>query len=133
MQLDITQQIYDLDGNPMKYPEWTKPERGKDGQVVEPQLKPEKEWKRLMTLKTVMLDGLMAQLDEDKSTSGEDKIKMYDLATRLHRAKDKVEIDPDELKMVRDRINKAYTSPFVVAPVWKMLNDLESIPAKKGK
>jgi hypothetical protein len=72
-----------------------------------------------MTLGEVVANALVNQF-KDENPSGQDKVKRWALALRIHAAKD-IELTADEVKLIKDLVAKAY-GPLVVGQVWSILD-----------
>ena len=114
MKIDFAQPIKALNGKPMK---------NQDGTDF-----------LLRDAATVALD---ANFEEDKRLEYKEKYRRGDLAKRIYRCKEPINLDVDDLKLVKDMVGRAF-GPQVVKEAWDMIDPTdESIPkeekAKKTK
>jgi hypothetical protein len=72
-----------------------------------------------LTLGDVAASALTATF-KDENPSGQDKVKRWALALRVHNAKD-AELTVDDVKTIKDMIGKAY-GPVIVGPSWAILD-----------
>ena len=102
MKIDVTQNLAALDGSLIT-----------DGT----------EENKPVLLKTVLVNALMASLEDDKNQTGEDKLKNWTLSKDIH---DGTELDltPEQLSKLKERVGKVYTTA-VVGPVFNILNGSE--------
>ncbi len=70
--------------------------------------------------RTVCINALMAQLEEDKNLSGEDKVNAYTLAQRIFND-DECDLTPEDLTLLKARVGKCY-GPQIVGPAFQLLN-----------
>jgi len=96
MIVNMTQKLMGVDGKPLKDPE------GKE-----------------IILRTVVTNALGTILESDKTTSGEDKCKIWQLAVKVQ--EDKPDIDVEDLALIKKRIGEAF-GPMVVGPAYLILN-----------
>ena len=96
MKLNVTQALRGIDGNELKDSE------------------------ELVLLRAVCVNALMAQLEEDQSQTGEQKVKAHSLATRLFN-EDEPELQAEDVSLLKDRIGKCF-GPAVVGPAFAMLD-----------
>lgn len=75
--------------------------------------------KKVLTLKKVATDALLAANPNEQGVSGEDKAKRYELAVRLVKGGEQ-EISVEEAVLLKELIGKAY-SPIVVGQVYKII------------
>ena len=92
MKLVVTQQLTDLDGNPL--PQETK-------------------------MRTIFVNALLADYKDEQNVSGEQKLERYELALRIN-AYDEVELKVEEAALLKKLVAKAYT-PLVVGQAWKLI------------
>lgn len=72
-----------------------------------------------MTLGDAAANALVNQY-RDENVSGQDKVKRWALALRIHKASD-IELTADDVKLIKDLVAKAY-GPLVVGQVWSILD-----------
>jgi len=73
---------------------------------------------RPVTLRTAVVNALLAQFQDEKSLSGEEKLKRWDLARKVHGGCDTLEVE--EVALIKTLVGKAY-GVAVVGPVYTML------------
>jgi hypothetical protein len=73
-----------------------------------------------MTLGEVVANALVNQF-KDETPTGQEKVKRWALALRIHNAKGDVELTADDVKLIKDLVAKAY-GPIVVGQVWSILD-----------
>jgi hypothetical protein len=57
---------------------------------------------------------------KDESPSGQEKVKRWALALRVHAAKD-IELTADDVTLIKNLVAKAY-GPLIVGQVWEILD-----------
>jgi hypothetical protein len=72
-----------------------------------------------LTLKRASVDALMVPFDDEKSISGEEKLRRYQLAVRINAGGD-VDLKAEEVSLLKLVIGKAY-APIVVGPAFLAL------------
>lgn len=65
----------------------------------------------------IALDILASQ----EKLSGEEKVKRFKLACRIHGEVLPIELSPEEVTLIRKLVNEAFPSPLVVGQVWEEL------------
>jgi len=104
MIIDFTQVLKDLDGKPI---------RGKkiveDGKVVGDED---------ATLRFICSDVLLAELQDEKS-SGEDKIRRYELAKAIYNC-DEMDLKVEDIALIKRRVGKIHF-PLIVGITSEML------------
>jgi len=70
------------------------------------------------TLKLAIVNGLLASTQ--KQDSGIEKVKKYELARKVY-ANDEVELDENEIKLIKDCVGAAFPSPLIVGQVFNLL------------
>lgn len=70
------------------------------------------------TLQGVSLDALMASYQGEEKLSGEEKMKRFLLAEKIH--KGEFDLAAEEIALLKALIGKAFT-PIVVGQAWRML------------
>ena len=98
MNIDISKNFVDLEGNIIKAV------TGKDA-----------------TLKGVIIDALVANYEDEKNLSGEEKVKRWNLALELTKADNEIDISIENISMIKKLVGKAYG----VLVVGQALNMLE--------
>jgi hypothetical protein len=82
-----------------------------------------------MTLATVAETALLASYQDEQNLSGEDKVKRFVLATKIHGAAKDLPLTSDEVSLVKKLIGKSY-NPLIVGQAWRLL-DPASVPDAK--
>lgn len=82
-----------------------------------------------MDLKGVCAAALLNTTDQDKNVSGAEKAKRYLLAQEIHNAKDVLEIESENITLLKKLIGNMYT-PLIVGQAYEML---EGKTKKKDK
>ncbi len=70
------------------------------------------------TLKSVLIEALMAVFNDEQTLSGEEKLKRYLLAERVYKGES--DFAHNEIALMKVLVGKAY-SAIIVGQVWKML------------
>lgn len=109
MKIDFAQQIKTLDGKKMK---------NQDGTDF-----------HLRDAATVALD---ANFEEDKRLDGKEKYRRGALASRIYGCKEPINLDVDDLKLVKDMVGRAF-GPHVVKETWDLLDPTEELIPKEEK
>lgn len=94
MKLDVTKKITDLDGAALK------------------------EGERELTLSMVICNALMISHQSERELSGDEKVKRFVLATRIHGAALPVDVSAEEAALIKKLVAMAY-GPLVVGQVWQ--------------
>jgi len=63
-----------------------------------------------ITFKVVALNALLGQYDDERSLSGEEKLKRYRLAGRISKAEGAIELTIEEAALLKQLVGKAYGS-----------------------
>ncbi len=95
MKLSLDEKILDLSGNQVLTP---------DGQTL--------------TLANVLSTACVAPLESDRSMSGEEKAKLFEMALKVVQGNSEFSIE--DVAVMKRRIGMAY-SPIVVGRSWKLL------------
>lgn len=72
------------------------------------------------TLKGVVVEALLAQFEDERQLSGEDKLKRYQLAMKVNESEGVCEMTAEEIALVKKLIGKAY-GPLVSGQAWTIL------------
>lgn len=133
MKVDVNYKFKDLDGKVVKEQILDEDEKGNPKRDKEgfPMLK----FGSPLTLRKVCIEVLVnPPVDIDPQTrrpeeveSGK-KLKMWNLAQDIHASKGLVDLQSEEIEMLKKLINKRYTSPLTVAQAFATLD-----PTDKGK
>ncbi len=102
MKIDMTKTIKNLIGVDLENPESKLPKK-------EP-----------LTMRIVCTNSLLTQTQDDRNIDGNEKAKRFELAMRIYTEKE-VDLDIDELKMIKDLIGKTY-GPLVVGQAYRILD-----------
>lgn len=97
MKININQKLKNLEGTQLKN------ETGKD-----------------LDLREVMLQSLLSMLEGDDRMAGGDKVKIWVISQKIHNSKDELEIDVEDLALIKERIGKMFM-PIVVGQAWEMI------------
>lgn len=99
MKLNVMQELTTFDGQ-------TLPNTKADGSVVP------------MIVKDVVVNVVMTPLEKD---DGMAKLRKYDLAMKLYKADEEVELTLEEAKEIKDCLGKSPYGPVVVGPILHLL------------
>jgi len=75
---------------------------------------------KVLTLKDVSVNALLGNYQDEK-IDGEEKLKRFLLATKIYESKNEIELENDDVKLVKDMIAKGY-STVVTARAWQILD-----------
>jgi len=100
MKLDVTQKLYAVDGK-------TPMVDNVDGKAVD------------ATLRMALVNALLNPTK--KQESGMDKAKAYDLAMKIYKETE-IEVNEDDIKLLKDKVGEAFPSPLIVGQVFKLLS-----------
>jgi len=103
MKIDFTKVLLDLEEKPILEPEV------KEGKVS---------GSRPLTLKSVCLNSLMGQFEDEKGLSGEEKIKRFLLAKKINEGGE--ELKSEEIAEIKKLVSKAYAT-LIVGRVFEIL------------
>jgi hypothetical protein len=95
MTIDVTQQLKDLEGKPLK-------EAGKD-----------------VILRDIVNTALLASFPDERNLPGKEKQRRYKLACRIM-VQDKPDLELEDVTLVKRLVGEAY-SPLIVGQAWDML------------
>jgi hypothetical protein len=95
MKVDFKKVMKSIDGKDMK-------EKFEDGKIIP------------LTYESVVIKGLYLQDESDRSSSEKDIADRYDLIMRIKKAKakDKVEINLDEIQLIKRQVHKLHNTHF---------------------
>jgi hypothetical protein len=65
-----------------------------------------------------VVDALLATYQDEQNLAGEEKMKRFDLATKIYKGEDDVVVE--DITLIKKLVGKAYT-PIVVGQVWRVL------------
>lgn len=71
------------------------------------------------TMKDAVINALLQVFPDEQNLEGTEKLKRYNLATRIHKGGDLV-IETEEIALIKKLIGKAY-GPIVVGPIYQHL------------
>ena len=102
MKIDMTKAIKNLEGDNIDNPESKLKEKAP------------------LTMKILCTNSLLTPTQDERNIDGNEKAKRFELAMRIYTEKE-VDLDIDELKLVKDLIGKVY-SPLVVGQAYRILD-----------
>lgn len=79
-----------------------------------------KDGEKDVTLKDVSINALLGNY-KDENIDGNEKLKRFMLATKINEANDELELENDDVTLVRDLIAKGY-SIVATARAWQILD-----------
>jgi hypothetical protein len=71
------------------------------------------------SVRTVVVNALLAPLQQGKNEQGVDKVKKYELAKKIF-SDDEVELTVEEVALIKSRVGETFP-PLVVGQVYEML------------
>jgi hypothetical protein len=77
--------------------------------------------RKMITLKDISLDALQTIFDDERTLSGEDKVKRWALATRIYANPEKIDLQSEETALIKKLIAKSF-GPLIVGQAWSMLD-----------
>ena len=72
-----------------------------------------------VSVKDVILNSLLVSFSDEMNLSGEEKVKRYALAMKVHKNA-KPDLSIDDLSLIKGLIGKMY-SPLIVGQMWEIL------------
>ena len=72
------------------------------------------------TLRGLAIDALLAQYQDEQNLGGEEKLKRWELASKIKNSPDPVEVSAEEVVLIKKLVGKAY-GVLVVGQAWKYL------------
>lgn len=93
---------------------------GLDGKPLQEPASPIDKTLHNVTLGSAAINALETTLDEDRSTTGEDKFKRDELARRINNKSDVV-LSVEDIALIKHRIGAAYPS-ILVGAAWRILD-----------
>ena len=82
-----------------------------------------------LLLSAVSTNALLSRFEDEKTISGEDMVKRYDLAIKIHNAPiPGLEVSPEEIVLLRMLIAKG-NGPLVCGRAWELL-EASSAPSE---
>ena len=125
-----------LDGKILKaavFEEVEKDEMDEKGNIIQKK-GTQKQVQKDLTLRAVMTNALLTEQLQacqfcgrsgvSERISGEEKARRCYLSTEIYRAKDEVDIDREDVKLVKEQIGKVYPS-LIVGQAWRMLEPVK--------
>lgn len=103
MKIDFSTELLSLSGEPIK-------ENIQDESGIK---------KVPLQLWKVCTDSLLAVFQDERNVTGEDKVKRWKLAQKIHEAKE-VDLESEEISLIKSLIAKSY-SPAIVGPAFQLL------------
>lgn len=100
MKVDVTQKLYQVDGK-------TPMQDVVNGEAVD------------ATLRMALVNALLNP--SKKQEDGMTKVKNYDLAMRVYKETE-IEINEDDIKLLKEKVGEAFPSPLIVGQVYKLLS-----------
>jgi hypothetical protein len=73
-----------------------------------------------VTLRTIAIESLLAAYKGEESMTGDEKMKRWELASKIKHSHENCELAVEEISMVKTLVGKAY-GPLVVGQVWYIL------------
>ena len=101
--------LKDLDGKPLF---------GQDSGLGPDELPP-------MTLSTIAVTSLVTLTQEDQSVDAKTKYDWGHLANMIHDSKGEIDLQHDQLQLLKNRIGKLY-GPLIVVQAWDLLEGKNS-------
>lgn len=72
------------------------------------------------TLKLALINALLAPVQNE---SGVEKVKKYELARKIYKAENEVELTVEELSLCKKRVGEVFPNPIVVGQVTELLEN----------
>jgi len=72
------------------------------------------------TVRGVAIEALFATFKDEENLSGEEKLKRWELASKIKASPDPVELAVEEVALLKKLIGKAYGA-LIVGQAWKVL------------
>ena len=129
MRVNINYQFCGLDGKVIKerIPKRDKegqPERNEEGQIIF-------KWSDPITLKQICEQALIGiyidpKTGRDEQISSDEKLERWDLAQRIHKSKEFIDLKSEEITSLKELINKQFSSPATVAQAYAILDPKEN-------
>jgi len=76
--------------------------------------------KNNITLKTVTINCLLGESNDDKMLSGEKKLEKYLLAEKIYTSESEIDIKSDEISMIKKIISENYP-PLISGQCWLIM------------
>lgn len=73
-----------------------------------------------ITIKRAAINALIAVYNDEPNLTGEDKIKRYSLAMRINNSSHTIELQSEEIAIIKKLIAKMY-GPLIVGQAWEIL------------
>ena len=68
------------------------------------------------TVKMAIVNAVLSPVERE---NGVEKVKKYELAKKVY-ASDEVDLDEDEIKLIKDRVGETY-APIIVGQIYELL------------
>lgn len=73
------------------------------------------------TLRAICVQALMGIFDDERGLSGEEKLARYELALRINKAEEPVELKAEDVALLKKLIAKGFAT-IIVGQAWKALD-----------
>lgn len=73
----------------------------------------------ILSVREVMLNSLLSPFPDERNLSGEDKVKRYSIAMRIHKESEP-DLNVEELTLIKQLVGKLYF-PLIVGQMWEIL------------
>jgi hypothetical protein len=110
MKINVTQQLKSIEGEPLTTPKATCPQCGQATEAVP------------VTVRQIVTGALMAQR-QGETLSGEEKVRRYALALRVHN-ENEPDLPVEDVALIKELVGQGY-GPLVVGQVWVLLDPAE--------
>lgn len=74
-----------------------------------------------LTMRNVCVNALLANYSDERDIDGNEKAKRYELAMKIHLEKKEIELEIDDVKLIKDLIGKMHF-PLVVGQAYRILD-----------
>lgn len=138
IKVDMNYKFKDLEGKDIKEQVLDEDEKGNPRRDKEgfPLLK----FGSPLTLRKICIEVLInppvdidPQTRRPKEIDSDEKLKMWNLAQEIHASNGLVDLESDEIKMLKKLINKRYTSPLTVSQAFATLDPTAEAKGKADK
>lgn len=69
------------------------------------------------TFKLVVVNAILSPVQKE---TGVDKVKKYELARRIFAAENEIDLNEEEIKLIKDRVGELF-SPLIVGQIYELL------------
>ena len=119
MKLVLNVPLVDMDGKGIPV---VKQAINPDGSLMvnefrQPVMEPSAE---MSTVRGVVIEALLVSYTDEAMLAGEEKLKRWELATKVKNTPDPIELTVEEITLAKKLVGKAY-SPMIVGQSWKVL------------